>query len=107
VRALEIASSTLSIVYAGRGVLSGVDNVFVSTAGDVIVAEDGGDLQIVAITPAGNLVPLIQLVGHSSSEITGPAFDATGTRLYFSSQRGTSGSSNDGMTFEVSGPFFV
>jgi WD40-like Beta Propeller Repeat len=35
--------------------------------------------------------------------IAGPAFSPDGTRLYFSSQRGTDGKT--GMTFEVTGPF--
>ncbi len=85
--------------------LSGVDNVTVSAAGDVLVAEDGGDNQIVAVLPGGRTSLVLQLVGHDGSEITGPVFDPTGTRLYFSSQRGETGQSEDGVTFEVSGPF--
>jgi hypothetical protein len=52
---------------------------------------------------AGSVV--LQVMGHDESEITGPVFDPTGTRLYFSSQRGESGQSEDGVTFEISGPF--
>ena len=37
------------------------------------------------------VAPFLRLVGHSGSEITGPAFSPDGTRLYFSSQRGTDG----------------
>ena len=69
------------------------------------MAEDGGDLQIVAITADRQLVPVVQLTGHDDSEMTGPAFDPTGTRLYFSSQRGPTGRWQDGITFEVSGRF--
>jgi secreted PhoX family phosphatase len=82
-------------------ILTGVDNVTVSASGDVLVAEDGGDMQIVAILPSGEIKPLVQLVDYPDSEITGPAFDPSGTRLYFSSQRGPKG----GTTFEVTGPF--
>jgi secreted PhoX family phosphatase len=85
--------------------LSGVDNVTVSAGGDVLVAEDGGDNQIVAVLPGGRTSVVLQLVGHDGSEVTGPVFDPTGARLYFSSQRGESGQSEDGVTFEVSGPF--
>jgi secreted PhoX family phosphatase len=74
-----------------------------SCCGDVLVAEDGGDMQVVAILPDGTLKPLLQVTGHSGSEITGPAFDPSGTRLYFSSQRGPSG----GVTYEVTGPFHL
>jgi uncharacterized protein len=50
--------------------------------------------------------PFLQLVGHDGSEVTGPAFSPDGSRLYFSSQRGTDGSNDGpGMTFEVRGPF--
>lgn len=86
-------------------VLTGVDNVTVTAGGDVLVAEDGGDLQIVAITRDRRLVPVVQLHGHDASEMTGPAFSPDGTRLYFSSQRGTTGRAQDGVTFEIQGRF--
>ncbi|EXU61646.1 hypothetical protein Z951_46095 [Streptomyces sp. PRh5] len=38
-------------------------------------------------------------------ELAGPVFSPDGRRLYFSSQRGTSGSSSGGITYEVTGPF--
>ncbi len=60
-------------------------------------------MQIVAILPDGTLKPVVQVMGHDGSEICGPAFDPSGTRLYFSSQRG-SGTSG-GITFEITGPF--
>lgn len=108
---LDTATQEFTILYdAGTSptpILTGVDNVEITPDGDVLVAEDGGDLQIVAITPSGIILPILQLVGHDSSEITGPAFDPSRTRLYFSSQRGTTGSSSGGMTFEVTGPFVV
>ena len=75
-----------------------------SSGGDILVAEDGDDLQLVAILPNGDLLPVVQIVGHPESEVTGPAFDPSGKRLYFSSQRGKNG---DGITFEVTGPFHV
>jgi secreted PhoX family phosphatase len=106
--AFDIATQRLRILYdAARvadPVLVGVDNVTTSAAGEVIVAEDGGDMQIVAISTKG-VAPIMQIEGHRQSEVTGPAFDPSGTRLYFSSQRGASGFSSDGVTYEVSGPF--
>lgn len=103
--AYDTASSKLAVFYdaakASNPVLTGVDNVTVSASGDVLVAEDGGDMEIVALLPTGEAKPLVQIVGYDESEITGPAFDPSGTRLYFSSQRGRKG----GVTFEVTGPF--
>lgn len=90
--------------------LQGVDNLTVSRSGDLFVAEDGGDLQICLITPGNaagrhrRVSPFLQLEGHDGSEITGPAFNPAGDRLYFSSQRGADGIGL-GMTFEITGPF--
>lgn len=107
--AYDIASSAIVILYdlakAVHPILSGVDNIEMTADGDVLVAEDGGDMQIVAITPSGKTVAVAQVPGHVSSEITGPAFTPDGTRLYFSSQRGATGASADGVTFEITGPF--
>lgn len=91
--------------YFADPVLTGVDNVTVSQTGTVYIAEDGGNMQIVAINPQQQVFPVIQVLGHEKSEVTGPAFDATGTRLYFSSQRGATGKPQDGVTYEVTGPF--
>ncbi|MCS6797665.1 MAG: PhoX family protein [Myxococcota bacterium] len=101
--AYDCASQRIRVLYDGRGELRGVDNVTVSCCGDVLVAEDGGDMQIVAVLPDGSLRVLLQIVGQDRSEITGPAFDPSGTRLYFSSQRG--GPRNEGITYVVEGPF--
>ncbi|MCH7695864.1 MAG: hypothetical protein IIB73_06135, partial [Proteobacteria bacterium] len=43
-----------------------------------------------------------QIIGQQRSEITGPAFDPSYRRLYFSSQRGTLGRSEGGITYEIS-----
>jgi secreted PhoX family phosphatase len=103
------ATARLEIVYDDNlypnSPLTGVDNVTVSSFGDLYVAEDGGDMQICIITPDRVVAPFLQVVGHSSSEICGPAFSPDGKRLYFSSQRGTTGVASAGVTFEVSGPF--
>jgi secreted PhoX family phosphatase len=85
--------------------LTGVDNITGAASGDLYVAEDGGNMEICLITPDGIVAPFLRIVGHGGSEITGPAFNPAGDRLYFSSQRGTSGSSDGGITYEVTGPF--
>ncbi|MFG3418680.1 alkaline phosphatase PhoX [Micromonospora sp. NPDC049460] len=90
---------------SGTAPLTGVDNITGTAGGDLYVAEDGGNMEINIITPAGVVAPFLRITGQSSSEICGPAFSPDGTRLYFSSQRGTSGSSSGGITYEVRGPF--
>jgi secreted PhoX family phosphatase len=89
--------------------LRGVDNVTVSRANEILVAEDGNDLQInVVHRTKGFVGPLLQLVDQPGSEITGPAFGPAGDRLYFSSQRafGQLGVAQGiGATYEVRGPF--
>jgi secreted PhoX family phosphatase len=107
----DIRASRIRILYDGespqgaRSALHGVDNVTGARGGEVLVAEDNGDMQIVAIAADGNSAPILQIEGQDSSEIAGPAFDPSGTRLYFSSQRGSKGSNDGGLTYEVSGPF--
>jgi hypothetical protein len=107
----DLVTGYVDIVYDvsthGAPILSGVDNLEISLDGDVLVAEDGGNMQIVAVTPVGDTVAICQLVGHAGSEITGPAFTPDFRRLFFNSQRGTTNNSAAGMTFEIEGPFIV
>lgn len=101
------ATATIAVLYAANLdpaiQLTGVDNVSSSRAGDVLVAEDGGNMELVLIGPDCTASPLLRVVGQDNSEITGPAFDPTGRRLYFNSQQGGPGS--DGITYEITGPF--
>ena len=53
----------------------------------------------------GSIKPLLQIGGQYESEKTGLAFDPSKEKLYFSSQRGKSGSASDGVTYEGKGPF--
>lgn len=105
---LDLKSQQLTIEYDAslylNPVLSGVDNIEVSPNGELLIAEDGGDMQIVALTTHGKALPLITLHEQDESEITGPAFSPDGSKLYFSSQRGFSGESEDGITYELSLP---
>lgn len=114
----DARDDTICVLYHAEsdgGVLTGVDNVTTSeVGGEVLVAEDGGDMQIVALVPEGDgcdlggVIPLVQIEGQDDSEVTGPVFDESGTRLYFSSQRGQGGDFFlSGITYEVTGPFVV
>ena len=127
IHGIDLANQTYAVLYeanpddvaAGTAVLSGVDNLTVDEGtGDIFVAEDGGNMEVVIITPDGEVAPFARIVDQDQSEITGPVFNPARDRLYFSSQRGPSPRtivdinpmmpSEDnwgGITYEVTGPF--
>lgn len=127
VHAINVRTQTYQQVYEpgdartadGGPVLSGVDNITVDTGtGDLYVAEDGGNMELVLITPDGVVTPFLRVTGHPNSEIAGPVFNPRRDRLYFSSQRGptpkalpeiapklTRNDHTGGVTFEITGPF--
>lgn len=105
----DTATSQVSIRYqaGGSSDLSGVDNLLVdpSTA-NLFVAEDGGNMEIVMLRPDNTTLPVVRILGHEGSEVTGPSFSPDGSRLYFSSQRGPAGASGGlpfGVLYEVTG----
>lgn len=118
----DAVAETMEILYdAGdfeEPVLTGVDHVIVQPGtGNIVVAEDGGDLQAVMIRRTDfALFPLLQMTGPqhgqrveelpdavvTTSEVSGLAFNPAGDRLYCNSQRGFVG----GVTYEVRGPWF-
>lgn len=102
----DTATAVIGVLYDANGrseaVLTGVDNVTITASGDVLVAEDSGDMQIVLITQDGIAVPIVQVTGQELSEICGPAFDPSFQRLYFSSQRGPMNLDTGGITYEIS-----
>lgn len=93
------AANALSVVYddstSPTPNLTGVDNITIDRSGMLYVAEDGGNMQIVAVGAGEEAQPFVEITGVSDSEVTGPAFSPDGSRLYFSSQR------NPGRTYEV------
>lgn len=109
VYAYHCASRELEVLYDGVALgedapLNDSDSVTVSpVSGDLYVCEDAGDHQMCIISSEGEAAVFLQLPGgeHANSELTGPVFDPTGTRLYFSSQRAVPA----GLIYEISGPF--
>lgn len=104
----DAASGRVSVAYDQRkpkGPLTGADNLLGTAAQELFVAEDKGDMQVVVLNRKGRALPFAQVVGHEASEVTGLALSPDGTRLYFSSQRGSSGRNGGGVTYEVRGPF--
>jgi hypothetical protein len=120
VHAIDVEADAYELLYEGDDPLTGVDNITVENgSGDVFVAEDGGNMEVILLTAEGDVVPFARIAGpgHEDSEITGPVFNPAGDRLYFSSQRGPSEKTlleiadigadtrNGGLTYEVTGPF--
>ncbi|MGH8530543.1 MAG: alkaline phosphatase PhoX [Nevskiales bacterium] len=89
--AYDTNAALLDVIYDDdmfpEPVLSGVDNIIATADGHLVVAEDGGDLQVVVITASRQIAAIAQAPGQTSSEITGLALTPDGTRLYFNSQR--------------------
>ena len=103
-------TAQVSIRYqaGGSSVLAGVDNLWIDQAsGGLLVAEDGGNMEVVLLRPDNSVEPIVRLPGQDFSEITGPCFSPDGQRLFFSSQRGPVGAAGLplGITYEVTGPF--
>lgn len=128
VHSIELATQRHRLIWKGDpdhlgvegAVLSGVDNITVDATGDLFVAEDGGNMELVLITADGTVAPFARIpaADQADSEITGPCFNPAGDRLYFSSQRApTPKALNEivpaaqltdrtcGVTFEITGPF--
>ena len=127
VHAVDLAAGYHSVVWDGSGrrsPLHGIGDLAVAKSGDLFVSEERGDMELVVITPLGEVAPFCRMVGdaHRLSSVTGPCFDPSGTRLYVSSLRGRGeglvhdvvsdldwGSGVEGrhvgVTYEITGPF--
>ena len=128
VHAVDLANQRHSVLWDGSGhrqPLVGIGDLTVApVSGDLFVAEDRGDMELVLIGTEGFVAPFCRMVGddHRLSAITGPCFDPSGTRLFVSSLRGRGEAlvrdvvedidwgdgvegRHVGVTYEVSGPF--
>jgi len=113
---IDLARSRITTYWEGPPVF-GPDNLAVqASTGNVFVCEDGGDMEVVLLTPDGNADPFLRFVGQDTSEVTGAAFDPSGTRLIVNSQRAPTPKTMDevieggvgwtlGRTYMISGPF--
>lgn len=103
----DIAAESVTVVYDPEQQpspsLRGPDNITTTPAGDLLVAEDGGDMELVLVATDGRTLPMLRVDAEAESELAGPAFDPSGRRMYFSSQRG--GPEGMGTTYEITGPF--
>jgi hypothetical protein len=102
---LDLDRSRLTVYWEGPPV-EGPDNLAVhEDTGNLFICEDGGNMEVVLVTPDGHADPFLRFLGHDGSEVTGAAFDPTGTRLIVNSQRAPTPPTFDGCTYMVSGPF--
>ncbi|MBB87171.1 MAG: hypothetical protein CMP06_07725 [Xanthomonadales bacterium] len=108
--AFDVENQLVELIFDNSQIdpgFSDVDNLTVSPAGDILVAEDNPDtgvIRIMVVIPNQPAKVLVQLGDtHTGSEICGPAFSPDGSRLYFSSQR-AAGAGGLGQTFEVTIP---
>src|SRR3546814_148635 len=121
----DVEAETMTVLYDASEhiapVLNGVDNLAVSAAHDLYVAEDGGNLEVCVITPERAVFPLVRMTGGQHgidtgtpipliSEVTGLALSPDGNRLYFNSERGMGIAGlpigpGPGILYEVTGPF--
>jgi len=127
VHAVDLVDGRHRVVWDGmrrRRPLAGIGDLAVAPFGDVFVAEDRGDMEVVLVGSDGSAQPFCRLTGdgHRLSAITGPCFDPSGTRMYLSSLRGRGEAlvrdmipdldwgdgvegRHVGITYEVTGPF--
>jgi secreted PhoX family phosphatase len=109
VHSYDTESERIEVVYDGlasrEAPLLRVDALTGSPAGELFVCEDLAteEIDIGLVTRGGEVSRFLSVTGsdHRGSELTGAAFDPSGARLYFSSQRAR----GTGAVYEVRGPF--
>jgi secreted PhoX family phosphatase len=109
VHAYDTRTERIEVIYDGlasrEAPLLRVDQLTASRAGELFVCEDLAteEIDIGVIEPSGKVRRFLTVGGreHDGSELTGAAFDPSGRRFYFASQRALGG----GAIYEVTGPF--
>ncbi len=110
IQAYDTRRERFEVLYDGLATrdapLVRVDNITASRGGELFVCEDIATEQINmgVMTRDREVARFLAVTGpkHVDSELTGAAFDPSGSRLYFSSQRA---GGLKGEIYEVSGPF--
>jgi secreted PhoX family phosphatase len=109
VHAYDTKRQHIEMIYDGLALkhtpLVNVDQLAVSRAGELFVCEDvpTAEIHMGVITPNRRVSRFLSVTGrqHVDSELTGVAFNPSGDRMYFSSQRAR----QTGVIYEVRGPF--
>jgi hypothetical protein len=115
VHAYDTRRQRFAVIYDGLASRSGpvlrVDQLTASRAGELFVCEDiaTDEIDMGVIDRRRRVARFLSATGpeHEGSELTGVAFDPSGRRMYFASQRagGAAGGTGPGAIYEVSGPF--
>jgi secreted PhoX family phosphatase len=115
VHAYDIRAERFEVIYDGLASRSApllrMDQLTASPAGEVFVCEDiaTDEIDIGVIDRRGRISRFLSATGaqHQGSELTGVAFDPSGSRMYFASQRafGSDEAPGPGAVYEVTGPF--
>lgn len=113
----DTVAATMEVIYDAAMLgpdapLTGVDNLLVHPVShDLLVAEDGGNMEVVLVTHESRVVAPFLRYPIPHSELTGLALSPDGTRLYLASQAKrhqvdvATGKTIFGEIFEISGPF--
>ncbi|MBA2440322.1 MAG: DUF839 domain-containing protein [Thermoleophilaceae bacterium] len=109
VHAYHTVRERIEVIYDGlaspNAPLLRVDALTGSRAGELFVCEDisTDEIDMGVITSSQKVSRFLSVTGseHNGSELTGAAFDPSGRRLYFSSQR----AGRTGAIYEIRGPF--
>ena len=86
--AYDTVAGTLGTIYDGGRPLTGVDNLTVSSAGEIFVCEDGGDMEICVIEPGGAVAPFLKLTGKAAEGFPGRGNELAGV-VFDPSERGS------------------
>jgi uncharacterized protein len=115
VHAYDIASARMRVLYDGLASASApllrVDQITANRAGEVFICEDLAtkEIHMGVMDRRGRVAPFLSVTGaqHERSELTGVAFDPSGRRMFFASQRafGKDGMPGPGAVYEITGPF--
>ena len=114
--AYDTRRQRIEVIYDGlrpNTPLLRVDQLTASRAGELFICEDlaTDEIHLGVMAPDRSITRFLAVTGeeHAGSELTGAAFDPSGRRLFFSSQRaGTAepgGLPGPGAIYEVTGPF--
>jgi uncharacterized protein len=116
VHAYDTRRARVRVVYDGLASRSApllrVDQLTGSRSGEVFVCEDiaAEEIDMGVIAPDGSVSRFLSVTGpqHRGSELTGVAFDPSGSRMFVSSQRAFPKSELEpgpGAIYEITGPF--